>query len=114
MDAVDLCEADLLAYKKAGGKQPEEDEMCAQLMKILLTNLSFEMLSKADDMGKQSSDALIDWMRAKSTFINEHGAREIHMLLPGGETGGIGPFLPAEQPDDDHDDIYEPSQEELL
>ena len=55
--------------------------MCAQLMKILPTNLSFEMLSKADDMGKQSSDALIDWMRAKSTFINEHGANEIHMFL---------------------------------
>ena len=34
MDAVDLWEADLLAYKKAGGKQPEEDEMCAQFMKI--------------------------------------------------------------------------------
>ena len=32
MDAVDLWEADLLAYKMAGGKQPEEDEMCAQLI----------------------------------------------------------------------------------
>ena len=52
MDAVDLWEADLLAYTKAGGKQPEEDEMCAQLMNIVPTNLSFEMLSKADDMGK--------------------------------------------------------------
>ena len=79
-----------MAYKKAGGKQPEEDEMCAQLMKILPANLSFEMLSKADDMGKQSSDALIYGMRAKSAFISEHGSKEIHIFLPGGETGGIG------------------------
>ena len=41
------------------------------------------------------------------------------MFLPGGETGGIGlpgysaPALPSEH-DDDHDDNYEPSQEELL
>ena len=94
--------------------------MCAQLMKIFPTNLSFEMLSKADDMGKQSSDALIDWMRAKSTSINEHGAKEIHMFLLGGETGGVGlpgysaPFLPSEHPDDDHDDNYEPTQDEFF
>ena len=30
MDAVDVWEADLLAFKKDGGKEPEEDEKCAQ------------------------------------------------------------------------------------
>ena len=79
MDAVDLWEADLLAFKKAGGNEPEDAEKCAQLMKILPANTSFEMKSKADDMGKESSDALIEWMRAKSTFTTEHGAKEIHM-----------------------------------
>ena len=103
MDAVDLWEADLLACKKAGSKEPEEDEKCAQLMTILPSNLSFEMLSNADNMGNQSSGPLIDWMRAKSTFINDHAAKEIHMFLPDSETGGISPpgcsapFLPSGQ-----------------
>ena len=119
IDVVDLWEADSLAYKKAGGKQPEEDDMCAQLMKIPPTKLSFEALSKVDDMGKQSSDAAIDWVRAKPTFLNDHGAKEIFMFFLGSESGislpGYSvPFLLSEQLNDDHDDNYEPTQEELL
>ena len=57
VDAMDLWEADLLAFKKPGGKEPEEDEKYAQLMDILPSKLTFDMLSKADDMGKQSLEA---------------------------------------------------------
>ena len=76
-------------------------------MKILHSNVSFEILSKADDSGKQNSDALIDWMRAKSTFIKAHGAKEIHLAIQ-------QPPEPPEQPDDHDDDNYEQTHEELL
>ena len=73
MDAVAAWEADMLAFIKAGGTEPDDEDKRSQLIKILPSNCSMETLDKADE--QTTADSLIDWMRAKQIFHIEHGER---------------------------------------
>ena len=64
----------MLAFTKAGGTEPDDEDKRSQLIKILPSNCSMEVMDKADE--QPTSDALIDWMRAKQIFHIEHGGKE--------------------------------------
>ena len=79
VDALNKWEADTLAFLKAGGLEPIEEERKAQLMKILQSNGSdwMELLGKADEF--TNSAELEAWMRKKGKFMQEHsGGKEAH------------------------------------
>ena len=78
MDCVDLWEENLIALKKAGGREQEEEDKKAQLMDMLPLGVSFELMSAADEQA--DSDSLIEWMRKKSRFVQEYGGnKEVHV-----------------------------------
>ena len=80
MDYIKLWEQDNNLYEAAGGASCCEEVRINQLLKILPSALSMEMLMKASDL-KTSAD-LLEWVDLKATFIQEHsggGHREAHL-----------------------------------
>ena len=74
MDAVEVYEANMLAFCKAGGTEPADDERRAQLMKLLPANTSMENMQRADE--QTTAEELIEWFRRKSIFVSEHGGKD--------------------------------------
>ena len=121
MEAVDEWEFDNIAFRKAGGKEMDSEERLAQLMKLLPTGLSFEMLSKADDF--QDPEELIEWLRNKSRFVAEHGSKgeQLHrvegqappLMTEEGEDEYEGPYF-DEDDDDERPDFNKMNDEEIL
>ena len=76
MDFVKLCDIDCQLYESAGGMKFQEAEKIHQMLKILPSTLSMEMLMKTSDF--KTADELRDWMYEKSTFIQQHGGKDGH------------------------------------
>ena len=77
MDAVGDWEEDEMTYMRAGGRAQDDEERREQLIKILPSGISDDMLSRAADC--PSADGLIDWMREKSLFLSEHKSASAHV-----------------------------------
>ena len=89
MDAITLWESDMLAYVKAGGTDPHDEERRNQVMKLLPANISMEELGKSNEVrneqGQRDTDSLIEWLREKETFLLEHGTKAQHAHVAAGE-----------------------------
>ena len=119
MDAVEVYEANMLAFCKAGGTEPADDERRAQLMKLLPANTSMENMQRADE--QTTAEELIEWFRRKSIFVSEHGGKDggAHITeqvpppLPIWTYNGDDPELQAfyngddGPPDREHEDLTE-------